>query len=519
MTAKLRNEIILLVLSFIVSLLILAPTFAPQILPSDSALPSWWPSKKIKLGLDLRGGSYLVLGVQTHEAVKSQLNSMAGSIKADLSKQRIGIVKARANTERSLQIIMLGDKGVDQLDTYVHAHFPELGKSDSSTEAGRVTVTYKISEAKAQEIERNSVDQAIETIRNRVDQYGVAEPTIQRSGENRIIVQLPDVTDIESVKKTIGSVAKLEFRLAADPAKPESSTVPLKMRDGETLQVEEDVMMTGDTINGAGVEMDPRTNEIEVNLKFNSVGAEIFDRVTGDSVGRRMAIVLDGVGQSAPRINERISGGSARITGGFSTEEAHRLAIVLRSGALPAPLSFEEQRTVGASLGADSIRKGLMASLIGSACVVVFMILYYRKAGVLAVGCLALNMVWLLALLALCGSTLTLPGIAGLALTVGIAVDSNIIIYERIREELRAGMTPRAAIDAGFHRAHWTILDANITTLLSGIILYGFGTGPIKGFAVTLSLGIVTTVAAALIASKAGFAVFQLRDSKGDLSI
>ncbi len=519
MDLKKRNQLITLVLSLIISVVVLMPTFSNLILPEGTKLPDWWPAKKIKLGLDLRGGSYLVLGVQTKEAVKSQLNSIASTIKAELSKERIGIVKSRAITDNSIQVTLLGEAGVEELDNYMRKKFAQLDRADKSSDGSRVNVTYKISETKAKEIEKNAVDQAIETIRNRVDQYGVAEPVIQRSGEKRIIVQLPDVTDVESVKKTIGSVAKLEFHLIGDPANAEANTTPLKMRSGETLQMDEETLMTGDSIKSAKVELNPRTNEIEVLMEFGSVGAQLFDRITADNVGRRLAIVLDGVGYSAPSIRERISGGNAQITGGFDTEEAHRLAIILRSGALPAPLTFEESRTVGASLGEDSIQKGVKATLIASIVVIAFMCLYYKKAGVLAVACLTINLVWLLALLALCGSTLTLPGIAGLALTVGMAVDSNIIIYERIREELRNGSTANAAVAAGFDRAHWTILDANITTLISGVILYGFGSGTIKGFAVTMSIGIITTVASALFASKLCFSIFKLRDAQDNLSI
>ncbi|MBP9838039.1 MAG: protein translocase subunit SecD [Proteobacteria bacterium] len=514
-----KKNLLILVATVIVSFIILVPTFAPLALPEDARLPEWWPSKKIKLGLDLRGGSYLVLGVQTKEAVKSQLTSIASAVKADMAKERIGIIRAKALTDRTIQVTLLNDKGIEKLDDYFRKEFPQLQKAESSTDESRVLVTYKISEERAKEIERNAVDQAIETIRNRVDQYGVAEPTIQRSGEKRIVVQLPDVTNVESVKKSIGSVAKLEFRLLSDPAKPEVESVSLKSRSGEIMRVDDDVLLTGDAIKNATVEMSPRTNEVEVSMHFNSVGAQIFDRIAAENYGRNLAIVLDNVVQSAPRINSTHFGGSAQITGGFSTEEAHRLAVVLRSGALPAPLTFEEQRTVGASLGADSINKGIYASLIGSVLVIIFMISYYRKSGVVAIVCLTINMAWLLAMLAVFGSTLTLPGIAGLALTIGMAVDSNIIIYERIREELRNGVSNKASVDAGFLKAHWTILDANITTILSGLILYGFGTGPIKGFAVTLSIGIITTVAAALFATRVCFSAFKLEDSKGKLSI
>ena len=283
--------------------------------------------------------------------------------------------------------------------------------------------------------------------------------------------------------------------------------------------VEDEILMTGDVIQNANVDINPQTNEISVSLRFKPNGAKLFDRITSENIGRQLAIVLDGVVQSSPVIRDRISGGFANISGQFSTEEAHQLAIVLRSGALPAPLTFEEERTVGASLGADSISKGIYAMLIGAAAVMFFVIFYYKKAGVLAVTCLALNVLFLLTLLALLGATLTLPGLAGLALTVGMAVDANVIVYERMKEELRAGASARAASEAGFDRAHWTILDSNITTFITGLILYGFGTGPIKGFAVTLCLGIITTVFCALFVSKLGFEVLKLRKSDGALSI
>jgi preprotein translocase subunit SecD len=277
--------------------------------------------------------------------------------------------------------------------------------------------------------------------------------------------------------------------------------------------------MTGDAIERANVDINPQTNEIEVSLKLNAFGKQTFARITRDNTNKQLAIILDGVVQSYPRINEPILGGTAQITGGFTRDEAHRLAVVLRSGALPAPLGFEEERTVGATLGADSIRKGVKSMALGSLIVVIFTIFYYKKSGLLAVGCLMLNVFFLLALLSLLGATLTLPGIAGLVLTVGMAVDANVIIFERIREELRVGATANASVEAGFAKAHWTILDANITTLLTGVILYAWGTGPIKGFAVTLCLGIVTSIFTALFVGKLGFAFFRMKNAAGKLSI
>lgn len=514
MTKTQLTHLYVLIGSAIVALLLIAPTFSPE------SFPRWWPSQKIRLGLDLRGGSYLVLSVQTEEAVKSQLLSIGQTIKSELSKDRIGITRVRTSGDRSLEVTLLSDRGVQRLDSYVRQSFPELLKGDQTTDGGRVTLTYSFPEPRAREIERLAVDQAIETVRNRVDAFGLAEPTIQRTGEKGILVQLPDVTNIESVKTTIGSVAKLEFRLVDAGAKGmNAETRQLRSKEGGNVTVEDEILMTGDTISNARIEFDPHTAQVQVLVEFNSVGAQLFDRITTENVGRQLAIVLDGVVQSAPRIEERIGGGHAQIHGNFTTEEAHRLAIVLRSGALPAPLQFEEQRTVGASLGADSIRKGLLATAVGCALVIVFMSFYYRRAGQIAVVCLLLNLLWLVALLATFGATLTLPGIAGLALTIGMAVDANVLIFERIREELKRGVNAAAAITAGFDRAHWTIMDANLTTLLSGVILYCFGTGPIKGFAVTLSLGILTTLAAALYASRELINIVPLKDSQGRLSI
>ncbi|MCB0325761.1 MAG: protein translocase subunit SecD, partial [Bdellovibrionales bacterium] len=482
-------------------------------------LPDWWPNRPLRLGLDLKGGSYLVLGVQTEEAIKSHLGAIAGSIRSELKREQVTIVRARQRGVRDVQVVLLDDRGLEKLDAYIQENYPFLVRGDLEKTGRRVTVTYTLTKEEAVEIEKNAVIQAIETIRNRVDQYGVAEPVIQRTGEDRVMVQLPDITNLDTVKETIGSVAKLEFRLVAGVDKPADETVSAKTREGATLRLEEDVLMTGDAIERANVEVNPQTNEIEVTLRLNGFGKQTFARITTENVNRQLAIVLDNVVQSFPVIREPITAGTAQISGGFTRDEAHRLAVVLRSGALPAPLTFEEERTVGATLGADSIRKGVNSMIAGAALVVVFVMIYYRKAGVLAVGCLVLNMLFLLALLSLLGATLTLPGIAGLVLTVGMAVDANVIIFERIREELRAGATARAAVDAGFMKAHWTILDANITTLVTGLILYNWGTGPIKGFAVTLCLGIITSMFSALFVSKVGFDVLKLKKSGGELSI
>jgi len=514
-TGPTKNRFYTILGLVVVSILILLPTFV------KSGLPDWWPSKPINLGLDLKGGSYLVLTVETDEAVKSQLNSISGSIRSDLKKEKIGLLRAKPNGINRVKVDMLRADGIPRLDEYVTENYPELTQTDvANTGSKRSVVTYTLKPESAAEVKRNAVLQAIEVVRNRVDQYGVAEPTIQKAGKERIMVQLPgSSTNLEKVKETIGSVAKLDFMLVASVDTPSDETVKFKDRSGIPVQVVDDILMSGDAVEKANVQINPQTNEIEVTLKLNSIGKQTFGRITTDNTNRQLAIVLDGVVQSNPVIREPILGGTAQISGGFTRDEAHQLAVVLRSGALPAPLKFEEERTVGATLGADSINKGVKSMAFGSLIVILFTMFYYKKSGVLAVTCLTMNVLFLLALLALLGATLTLPGIAGLVLTVGMAIDANVIIFERIREELRIGATANGAVNAGFAKAHWTILDANITTLLTGLILYGWGTGPIKGFAVTLCFGIITSIFCALVVARVGFSAFKMTDSKGELSI
>lgn len=514
--SEIRSKAIFIGVLFLFALAVLLPTFLPDYTPESN------PFRKIRLGLDLRGGSYLIMGVKTEEAVQGYLASLASNLRAELREKRIGLLRARQLEGYKLELQMVSESSLDELKTYMNENYPEL-ESEEQLEAApgssQILLTYKLKEMEQLELKRNSVVQAIETIRNRVDQFGVAEPTIQRAGEDRLMVQLPDITNVKEVKTTLGSVAKLEFRLVATQETPPSQTISFPSKDSGMIPLEDEVLMTGDAIQRATVEVNPQNNETQVSLKLNSYGAKTFSRITGENTGRALAIVLDGKVQSYPRINDRISEGRAQISGGFTKEEAKQLSIVLNSGALPATLTFEEERTVGASLGADSIRKGVMACIFGLGVVVVFIAFYYKKAGILAVSCLLFNLLLVLAGLSLLGATLTLPGLAGLALTVGMAVDANVIIFERIKEELRSGSAAIAAITRGFERAHLTIMDSNITTLLTGVVLYLFGTGPIKGFAVTLCIGILTSMFVALYVCKAGFEGFKMTRKDGTPSI
>jgi preprotein translocase subunit SecD len=376
-----------------------------------------------------------------------------------------------------------------------------------------------------------AVRQGLETIRNRIDQFGVAEPSIQQQGENRILVQLPGVQDPARAKALIGKTALLEFKLVDERTDPESalrtgpppgSEILYQRRvDKQTREerkvpflVQKKAAVTGRDVATARVSIDQNTSEPYVSVDFNAAGARAFSELTDANVGKRLAIVLDGNVHSAPQIRERIPSGRAQITGGFSTDEATDLAIVLRAGALPAPVQVLEERTVGPSLGADSIRQGMIAIFASTALVFAFMLVYYRLSGLIADVALGLNLLLLMATMAGFHATLTLPGIAGIALTIGMAVDTNILIFERIREELRAGKTVRGAIDAGFARAFKTVIDTHVTVLVSGLILFQFGTGPVKGFAVTLMIGIAVSLFTAVFFTRLLFDLIYMGQRK-----
>jgi len=432
---------------------------------------------------------------------------MHGRNHETLEKKGIGVTTlSRQGTELRLQIVNR-EAWSDALK--ILDEFPAYERKNADQAAGTVVLALRPSEATRQK--DSFVRQGVETIRNRVDQFGVAEPTIQRQGENRILVQLPGIQDPDRAKALIGKTAQLEFKLldeTGDVEKALQGQIPegdellwqrtverrTKQERKVSYLVRKRTLLTGDLLQSADVRSDTNTGEWYVAVEFNRVGAKVFGDLTAENVGKRLAIVLDGNVHSAPVIRERIPSGQAQITGGFTPEEARDLAIVLRAGALPAPVVILEERTVGPSLGADSIRKGLISILASAAIVFAFMLVYYRLSGLIADAALLLNLLVLVATMAGFHATLTLPGIAGIALTIGMAVDTNILIFERIREELRVGKTVRAAIEAGFTRAFKTIIDTHVTVLVSAAILYQFGTGPVKGFAVSLAIGIAASL-------------------------
>ncbi len=517
-------------------------------LPNTAAfkyMPEWWkknmPNKGIVLGLDLRGGLHLVFEVEGDKAVEITTERYASTLKDILTKRGF-----TADINRNGINITISP-ATPEIRKAVEENYPTLSPVETT---GRLV--YKLSDNEARRIKESAIDQALETIRNRIDQFGVAEPTIHRQAENEIVVQLPGVKDPKRAVDIIGKTAQLEFKLVDDNAKvaaelpqsilpgeeenllmqfagriPEDDEILFEKRvNRETgavtkmpILLKKQAVLTGDLLSDARVDIDTRFNEPYVSISFNTAGAKIFDEVTGANVKKRLAIILDNVVYSAPVIQERISGGHAQITGRFSMEDAKDLSIVLKSGALPAPLKMLQNVTVGPSLGRDSIEAGKLAGIIGTIAVVVFMMFYYRFSGLIADLALLFNIILLLGAMASLNATLTLPGIAGIILAIGMAVDSNVLMFERMRDELRAGKTPKAAVDSGYHKAFWTIFDSHVTTLITAAVLFQFGTGPIKGFAVTLSLGVAINLFTALIGTKTVFDIINSMKEMKKLSI
>lgn len=506
---KLGYRVLLVIALLLVSSIYLLPVIA--------TVPTWWPAmmprEALRLGLDLQGGIHLILQVEGEKAVETALNGTMEDLKRELAAAQIATSRLE-RVGRSLHLRLRDPAKNAGLTDLLKNSFPVLvAASDASAQPGDTVLGYD--EREERRIREFAVDQSIETIRNRIDQFGVREPVIQRSGADGILVQLPGVQDPQRAKDLIGKTAVLEFRLVANGADQTKSSAGTEVLPGEerdpvsgqvnnktTYTLERKILMTGEVIADARVRPSTQLEGPYVELVLNSRGAKLFEELTATNVNRQLAIVLDGKVKSAPVIRERIGGGRASITGNFDLREARDLAIVLRAGALPAPVTLAEERTVGPTLGRDSIQQGMVSFAVGGALVILFMLLYYRGAGLLADIALLLNVILILAALAALEATVTLPGIAGLVLTLGMAVDANVLINERIREELRLGKSVRAAIEAGYERALPAILDSNITTFLSGLILFQFGSGPVKGFAVTLCIGLATSVFTAVICTR-----------------
>ncbi len=524
---------ILVVLVLLASIIFLLPSINPS-------LPQKWkkvmPADKIHLGLDLQGGMHLVLEVEADKAVSSHVNRLSEDLKDALRKQRIAFRSVERQGDTQIAASLSDSSQQGEFRKIVEKDFPNLEMQVAESRQDAVLIPLVLRDQQVQYIRKMAIAQALETIRNRIDQFGVSEPDIRPEGEDRILIQLPGVQDPQRAIDLIGKTAQLEFKLVDEGVTPRDvkdgkspagdQVYPMSHLDAATgrssseeIVLKDRTLMTGEYITNAQVQIDHQYNNPYVSLEFDSQGARLFERITEENVKKRLAIVLDGTVYSAPVIQDKISGGKASITGSFSMDEAKDLAIVLRAGALPAPVKILEQRTVGPSLGQDSINKGFFACVAGTLGIMIFMGIYYRGSGLIANLALLLNIPIILAVLAVFKATLTLPGIAGMILTVGMAVDSCVLIFERIREETRHGKTPRASVDTGYSRATHTILDSNVTTLIAALVLFQFGTGPVRGFAVTLTIGIVVSLFTAIIVTRLVFEYLLARQRIRTLSI
>jgi preprotein translocase subunit SecD len=479
--------------------------FSPQVLDS---VPSFLPHRQVSLGLDLRGGSYLLLEVDMASVERDRLNNLVDELRGAMIAARVGYTGLGVTGDHVSFKLLEPDK-LDQVRAAIAKIDPDV---DIATESDG-TVTVKPKQAAIEARRRQAVEQSIEIVRRRIDETGTREASIQREGEARILVQLPGVGNPEHVKALLGKTAKMTFQLvdtgvSVEEARsghlpPEDVLLPASgNRPGapQFYVVRRRVMVSGDTLTDAQPTF--QQNEPVVSFKFDSVGARRFGDATRDNVGKPFAIVLDNKVISAPVIREPILGGQGVISGNFTVQSASDLALLLRAGALPAPLTVIEERSVGPDLGADSIREGTTASIVGVALVVVFMVVFYGLFGIFADIALFFNLCIMLATLSILGATLTLPGIAGIALTMGMAVDANVLIYERIREEVRGGRSLISSLQAGFERAFGTILDSHVTTLVAGALMFWLGSGPVKGFAVTLSIGVLTSLFSAILVTR-----------------
>lgn len=501
--------------------------------------------QKINLGLDLRGGVHMILQVEIEEAIEAEILQMRERIQIGLEEENLTFGETRVEDDRIL-IMGVPVDSQREVEEFLSVFQPSWPYS-VRVEGGLTNFTVRLDAAHRKALANQSVRQARQIVARRIDEYGVAEPSITVYGsgdvQDQIIVELPGVEDFERVRQLIQSVAKLELKLvhpshrgAPFPTReaaiasfdgaipPEYEILPVRERDSVGAQtgyyvVRRTATITGQHLKNARRAQDPLSGRSEVSFFLNPEGVALFSQTTGQNVGNQLAIVLDDMVRSAPRIEGRIDTESARITGNFTPEEADDLALILRSGALPARLQILAYRPVGPSLGRDSIIRGVYASVIGLLLVVSGMLLFYRVAGINAVFCLGLNLLILMGILAYFRATLTLPGIAGIILTIGMAVDANILIFERIKEELRVGKTVRAAVDAGFERVFSTIIDTNITTLVAALFLFQFGTGPVRGFAVTLAVGLLANIFTATFVSRTLFSILLLKKERTLISI
>jgi len=538
MIRKIRLKFLFLVILTLLSLVVMLPSIGVQV-------PDWYRNyiwrEGFRLGLDLKGGTHLILQVDLDQLVENNLNMQGQDLKTLAEKRGLDLQVGTAQKNFLAVTVLKADEQA-VFSQLIKEEFPQLEIRDFSRQGSGVVFTLAVKEKALADLQENTQAQSLEIIRNRIDQFGVTEPVIVPQGHDQIVVQLPGLKDPQRAIALIGQTAQLEFKLVEDQhglnleelidqalasgkLKPGYTHAELnqalasKLPPDTEIYIEKTVdrttrgikrqpiltqkkaLMTGAAIKSAAVRIGD-FNEPYVSVDFNASGARLFGQITGANVNRRLAIILDDVVRSAPVIKERIGGGKAQITGSYTSEEAHDLAIVLRAGALPASVRVVQNITVGPTLGLDSIHKGMVSGFIGTLLVIGFMIFYYRLSGLVANYALILNIIMLLGVLSIFNATLTLPGIAGIILSIGMAVDSNVLIYERMREEFEAGKPLKAGIDGGYDKAFWTIVDSHVTTLITAVALFLFGTGPIRGFAVTLSVGVILNLFTALFGTR-----------------
>ncbi len=503
-----RWKVLAIILTALVVCLCAVPNFFPE-----SRVKTWpgWAQRRLVLGLDLQGGSYLLLEVDSNYIKKDKLDQVRDQVRGTLREAKIGYTGLAVRND-SVEVRISKDTDAQNALTKLRELSQPLGgllgssgqRSLEISDAGGGLIRLTVPQAAITDRIRQTIEQSIQIVERRVNELGTVEPLIQRQGTDRILVQVPGLQDPTQLKTILGKTAKMEFRMVDTTVPPDQAQQGRLPPDSELLMssnspkvpyvIKKQILVSGGDLTDAQPGFDQRSGEPIVSFKFNTTGSRKFADATTENVGQPFAIVLDNEVISAPVIREPIRQGQGQISGSFTVQQANDLAILLRAGALPAPLTIIEERTVGPGLGQDSIEKGELAAYVGSIMVIVFMLVTYRLFGVFANIAVAINVAMIFGVLSLLNATLTLPGIAGIVLTVGIAVNSNVLIYERIREELRGGRTAISAIDAGFKRALSTILDSNITTFIAAAVLFYIGTGPVRGFAVTLGIGIITTV-------------------------
>jgi protein-export membrane protein SecD len=509
--------------------LLIVPSFLslPAVASIEARLPSFLPVRPITLGLDLQGGAHLLMEVDKTSLIKGQVEQLRDDARAKLREARIPLsggvavqprgvlVRVAEPAERAKVLELLQSLNQRIGGTFAGATDRLLDIADTGENGIRLTLT----DAAVTEKVRRAVTQSIEVLNRRLNASGTKETNVERQGEDRVLVEVPGLQDTTKLKELIGTTAKLTFHLVADAGDPPSEVETLKQSQGGEIPIEKQVMVSGEDLVDAEPGFDSRSGEPDVNFRFNLRGAQRFGQVTSNNVGRPFAIVLDNIVISAPRILGPITGGSGQITGNFTVESADRLAVLLRSGALPAKLTTVEELTVGPGLGQDSIEAGKHAALVGGLLVIVYMLATYGVFGVFADLALGVHILFIFASMVLIGATLTLPGIAGIVFTIGMAVDSNVLIYERIREESHLGRSVISSLETGYKRAFATIIDSNVTMFVAAMILYLFGSGAVRGFAVSLGLGILTSVITAVTMTRMMIALWYRRNRPQRLPI